>query len=424
MNLGARRTRQSESEQALRDAQNAEHALTAAQGQVRRADAALDDAPADATSAALAPLRGALASARRDRDAAEAALELARADLQAATSLRDDGARRAVDTIRGTTDNDGLRDSWWDNWGSAVFGAISQVAGIVAGVTGILALVLCWVPVLGQALAAVAAIATAVKLVADIVLLANGEGSWGDIGWDAFALATFGAGRVLGAVARSAGTGAQGVARLDAGRLAAQSVASRAAQGLPTGSSAATITDLVGDVAGALSRLQARPLAQQASTSLLQALRRPEVWATLKPQAIWSDVAAVRSLGTSAQGWSSAFGSGATHLASAWPDPRALVGALQADHALTTAASTLPDIAPVLTQVAPTTARALGVANAAYATSGATVGVGAYDQTVGVSATVDWMSGGNSPAAIVSPFVAISETFGFGPSPAEQLGLR
>ncbi|NTW40402.1 MAG: hypothetical protein HGA44_11035, partial [Cellulomonadaceae bacterium] len=243
-------------------------------------------------------------------------------------------------------------------------------------------------------------------------------------GWDVFALATFGAGRVLSTAARTASTGAQGVARLDAGRVAATSIASRTAQGLPTGSSASTITNLVGDVSGALSRLQARPLAQQASTSLLQALRSPQAWASLKPQAIWGDIAAVRTLGTNLSAWQSAFSTGGSTLASSWGDARSLVGALQADSALVSGATQLGNISPALAQVAPTTSNALGVANALYATSGGLVGLGAYDATVGVSATVDWITGGDTPASIASPWVSIGELVGLGPSPAERLGLR
>ncbi|MGN8244382.1 hypothetical protein ACTHAM_001285 [Cellulomonas soli] len=417
-------TAQTDSEQALYDAQNADAALTSADGQVRSATLAVDDAPEDATPAELATLRRALSDARSDRSAAEHALQRARDALNAATTLRDQAAQRAIDAINGSTGNDGLNDGWWENWGSAVFNAVSKIAGIVAGVAGILALVLCWVPVLGQALAAVAAIATAVKLVADIVLKANGEGSWADIGWDVFALATFGAGRVLSTAARTASTGAQGVARLDAGRQAATSIASRAAQGLPRGSSGSTISALAGDVAGALTRVQARPLAQQASTSMLGALRRPEVWASLKPQAVWGDVTALRTLGLDGVAWRTAFSTGGSTMASSWGDARAMVGALQADQGLVTGASHLSDVSPDLMRVAQTTRDAVGAANGLYATSGGFVGLGAYDATFGVSATVDWITGSDTPASIASPWVSIGELVGLGPSPAEKLGLR
>lgn len=116
-------------------------------------------------------------------------------ELQRAIRKRDNAAEQASRELDSTMD-DGLNDGWWDNWGAKVVGIISTVANIVATVAGVLALVLCWVPVLGQVLAAVALIATAVALVADVILAATGEKDWGDAAWDLLALATFGVGRV------------------------------------------------------------------------------------------------------------------------------------------------------------------------------------------------------------------------------------
>jgi hypothetical protein len=300
-----------------------------------------------------------------------------------------------------------------------VFHAISQIAGIVAGIAGILALVLCWVPVLGQALAAVAAIATAVKLIADIVLMMNDEGSWADIGWDVFALATFGAGRVLSTAAQSTSTAASAVGRLEAGRAAATSAASRAAQGLPTGSSASAIRELVGQGAAALSRPQAASIAQDAGGGFLRTIGRLDTWATLSPRAIWADVANARGV-LNVAGVVNQFRVGAANVSGAWGNGGALVGALQGDAPLMNAAVAASEIHPSLINASSAAAQAVGSSNVALAASTGGFAVGGYDQVIGFQSTQTWLAGGAAPPAIVAPYQAV---FAPAPSPAERLHL-
>jgi hypothetical protein len=100
--------------------------------------------------------------------------------VEAAVADRDRAARAAISRIEQVTSADGLDDSWWDRWGAAVVSLIARVAEVVACVAGVLALVLCWVPVLGQALLAIAAIAGVVAALANVVLAATGERSWGE----------------------------------------------------------------------------------------------------------------------------------------------------------------------------------------------------------------------------------------------------
>ena len=123
-------------------------------------------------------------------------------DLAAAIQRRDDAADAAIAAIDRATD-DGLNDGWWENWGADIVSIISNVAGTIAAIAGIAALVLCWVPVLGQALAAVALIAGGVALIADVALAATGEKGWGDAIIGGLGIATFGVGRAAGALLKT-----------------------------------------------------------------------------------------------------------------------------------------------------------------------------------------------------------------------------
>jgi tetratricopeptide (TPR) repeat protein len=116
-------------------------------------------------------------------------------DLPPVLAARDGAAEEAIGAFNDAIEN-GPKDGWWENWGADLFAIISQVASIVAAITGVLALVLCWVPILGQVLAAIATVATAVALIADIVLALTGEKGWGDVVLGVVALATLGIGRI------------------------------------------------------------------------------------------------------------------------------------------------------------------------------------------------------------------------------------
>jgi len=100
--------------------------------------------------------------------------------IDQAVADRDQAAHTAIAQIEDVTSSDGLNDSWWDDWGAKLVEWISTIAEAVASIAGILALVLCWVPVLGQALMAIAAVAGIVAAAANIVLAATGEKSWGE----------------------------------------------------------------------------------------------------------------------------------------------------------------------------------------------------------------------------------------------------
>ncbi|MDT0345946.1 AAA family ATPase [Streptomyces litchfieldiae] len=138
-------------------------------------------------------------------EAAQAELNRLRNRLAQVVEDKDVAAQRAADAIGDFIGDDGLEDGWGDRWDSFCSGLsqavalLGEIAGQVAMIAGILALCLAWVPVLGQALAAVALIATAISLAANLY-----NGNWNGVVWDAIGLATFGVGRVASAMTRAA----------------------------------------------------------------------------------------------------------------------------------------------------------------------------------------------------------------------------
>lgn len=145
------------------------------------------------------------AAARYASLAADEHTEVRRADLRIAALRSDDLPRTtrqrdaAVDALiaeLGRAYDDGLSDGWWEDWGSSLCSVVSQWAGSIATWVGVAALLLCWVPVLGELLGAIALIAGAIALVADVFLALHGEQEWSAVVWGVVALASFGVGRV------------------------------------------------------------------------------------------------------------------------------------------------------------------------------------------------------------------------------------
>ncbi|MDN3028664.1 hypothetical protein [Streptomyces sp. S.PB5] len=129
--------------------------------------------------------------------------------LAAVKTRHKDAGDKAAKKIRDTTESDGLNDSWLDDMRDALK-MISDITGAIAAVCGILALVVGWIPIIGQALAGVlgtiALVMTAISLVCHVLLAVNGDGSWGDVAMDVLGLATFGIGRVFSAGSKLAAT--------------------------------------------------------------------------------------------------------------------------------------------------------------------------------------------------------------------------
>jgi hypothetical protein len=140
-------------------------------------------------------------------DDAAASLSHARSKLEDAVAERDAAAEAAIDRIKDVVDGDGLNDSWWDDWGADLLAAITDIAGWVSTIAGILALCVSWIPVIGQALAGVllivAGVAAVINAIGNVILASTGERGWGEaiISIAGAALSVVG----LGAVARSLG---------------------------------------------------------------------------------------------------------------------------------------------------------------------------------------------------------------------------
>lgn len=151
---------------------------------------------------------------------AAAVLSAAQQMLNQAITDRDRGATHATDRIVDVVAADGLSDSWFDDWGADVLAVITDVAGVVSTVAGILALLVCWIPVVGQVLAAallvISAVAAIVNAVGNIVLAATGNRSWTD------AVVS-----IIGAVLSCVGLG--GAARVAGAALTASRITAKAA---------------------------------------------------------------------------------------------------------------------------------------------------------------------------------------------------
>jgi hypothetical protein len=132
---------------------------------------------------------------------AQQSLDAAKALLAKAVSFRDERASYYAGVISKAVD-DGVADSWWDRfkeWVNKYAWLIKDVCTaleIAATALAILALIFTgvgWIVLLGIGL-------TALALLGRGMLAATGNGSWFDVGVDAFALLTFGAGAALGKV--------------------------------------------------------------------------------------------------------------------------------------------------------------------------------------------------------------------------------
>jgi hypothetical protein len=167
------------------------------------------------------------ASAERHRqytyDEGISALQAAHRKLVEATQHRDEHAGRAARAISESVNHDGLKDSWWDkftNWvheHADILKAIAKIAEMVATVLSTLALLIAWIPgldLLSPVLLGLAALASGVALVCNLMLALAGEGSWLDVTVDLFAVVTFGFGAKAGLALRGA-EAADGVASRD-----------------------------------------------------------------------------------------------------------------------------------------------------------------------------------------------------------------
>lgn len=267
---------------ALTAARRAEQAITHADQDVRRwAQQAVDTA--DATQAAA--YERLAETARETRDDAERALDQARELLDRAVVVRDTAAQVARDLVRRVLAEDGLADSLWGaltQTGSAIGSWFADLGhwffdhvDEIATVLGVAALLLAWVPVVGQTLAALALIAGALQLARDVYLALTTDVGWGDVAVGALGLVTFGVGRLAG----------QGL------RLAANSA--RAAQGLRTLPVAGQAVGVAaGPGVGAVASMARATTASKPAlaSSRLESLVSADLWSVMRPSAVVGDL--------------------------------------------------------------------------------------------------------------------------------------
>lgn len=412
---------QVESEGALTDAKAAQNAIDAATttiANVSQAASHVNDPAAQASFTAQ------LSRARQDRDDAEVRLAAARLRLENAITSRDAAVRTAVDKVEDITSHDGLRDNLWENLNlGEIFTVISDIAGVIASVAGILSLVLCWVPVLGQALAAVALIASAVKLLMDLGLAVFDGGSWADVAWGVFAVASFGVGRVLSSAAQGLTNGALGIARRVGGQVAAMSKFDRLVHGFPLTSSGRALQTMLGPTVGSWSRATANGFARQAQSArwlgdARQALGLRSLFSDAAQAGPFFNIFSPARMGSA---WSTAWGQATANFSAAGGNVSALFAASQADGALVNALRLGEQIAPNLAAYGnmPTV---LGNAMAARGGSAVSVLVGAVDSSGGMQPLTEGLvTGAPYQMPVVDSVQSVIDWFG--PSPAEQLNL-
>ncbi|RKN10060.1 hypothetical protein [Streptomyces radicis] len=145
--------------------------------------------------------------ARSAQEGAEAELARLRTRLRTLVENKDTAAQRAADAIGEFIGGDGLTDGFWDRVGAALV-VIGEWAGRIAAIAGVLALLVGWIPIIGQALAGIlgtiALVATVFSLIGNII-----QGKWLNVALDLIGIVTFGLGRSLGVAARAAGGGAR-----------------------------------------------------------------------------------------------------------------------------------------------------------------------------------------------------------------------
>lgn len=200
----------------------------------------------EAQAQAQAAAEAAAAAARAERlRIAHEDLERARRALQHAVHEYDSAGRSVARTIDSRLEHDPLNDSRWDKVKDFAVQAVqfvTDVAGWVATIAGVLGVVCMFIPFLqplGLLLLSVSEVMTYVSLAGHTALALTGNGSWGEVAFD---LAAVGVIRVAGALAKAgvkatrAGTqGAARAGRARAAQAARDKIAARGEQAASTG---------------------------------------------------------------------------------------------------------------------------------------------------------------------------------------------
>lgn len=207
----------------------------------RAAGAALDRAWAAQRRAGVAagapgPLGPVLLAGAISPDERELRADLAAESraLARAVADRDQAAARCARSLRRAAD-DGLRDP--HGW-RRLLRAVSAAAGAVSSRLGVAAVLLCWVPGLGEVLGALALSAAALTLLSDGALAAGGDRDWRRVALDGVGVLPVGRALRMGALlpreavqARAVARAATGLRPLAEGRSGAEDLARAVAAG-------------------------------------------------------------------------------------------------------------------------------------------------------------------------------------------------
>lgn len=176
-----------------------EHDATAA----HRTLVAATHAASTAADADKATTQTAATKAQSGAHEADVALQAAQQEWQHALDDKNQAAALAIAAIVDVVDthNNGLNDTWWDDWGSALFSILKTICDWA----GVLAIFLSWVPILGEVLLVLAAVGAVLDVIDAFIKLANGEGSWGDVIFAVVgAVLTLGGGKLIEMAAKGA----------------------------------------------------------------------------------------------------------------------------------------------------------------------------------------------------------------------------
>jgi hypothetical protein len=164
------------------------------------------------------------AAAKRRYNAASEDLVTAQRLVSEAVQLRDTAATYAAALITQVIDHDGLGDTFWDHVVNLIdehatgIAAVSKISGWIATACGTLALLIGWIPYVGESLASglnsIAFAASVVQLVCDVLLEIGGKGSWYDIAMDAIAVTAYGLGGANLSAIRDSALLARGAAQV------------------------------------------------------------------------------------------------------------------------------------------------------------------------------------------------------------------
>jgi hypothetical protein len=133
----------------------------------------------DATDADKSTADADAATAKTDATDADHALAAAHKEWHDALDTKNTAADAAVKAIVDVVEhhNNGLKDSWWDDWGSSVYEAFKTICKWA----GVLSIFLGWVPILGQILIVLATIGAVLDLIDSVIKAITEGGSWLDV---------------------------------------------------------------------------------------------------------------------------------------------------------------------------------------------------------------------------------------------------